>query len=103
MVYTLEQLGALIAPIAKKYGLPGVYVFGSYARGTADENSDVDLLVDTTGTALTSLISLGALYCELEETLGKSVGLVTVRSLRQLAEIPSAQDVRETVWKGKVG
>lgn len=102
MVYTLEQLRARIAPVAKKYGLPGVYVFGSYARGTAGEDSDVDLLVDTTGTALTSLVSLGALYCELEETLGKPVDLVTLSSLRQLAQLPSDQDFRQAVWKEKV-
>ena len=55
MIYTLEQLKELIAPIAEKYRLSAVYLFGSYARGTAKEASDVDLLVDTTGTSLTSL------------------------------------------------
>ena len=35
MVYTLEQLREKITPIAEKYRIPAVYVFGSYARGEA--------------------------------------------------------------------
>ena len=48
MIYTLEQIRDAVAPIAKKYQIPAVYLFGSYARGTATEESDIDLLVDTT-------------------------------------------------------
>ena len=76
LIYTLEQLKELIAPIAEKYQLSAVYLFGSYARGTAKETSDVDLLVDTTGTSLTSLFALGALYwkmlCKSGSTLSPS-------------------------------
>ena len=42
MVYTIDEIRQIITPIAKKYGLPAVYLFGSYARGTANEDSDVD-------------------------------------------------------------
>ncbi|MGM9606129.1 MAG: nucleotidyltransferase family protein [Oscillospiraceae bacterium] len=52
----------IIQPIAEKYQIPAIYLFGSYARGTATDESDIDLLVDITGTSLTSLFSLGALY-----------------------------------------
>ncbi len=47
MVYTIAELQRIITPIAQKYRLRAVYLFGSYARGTATENSDVDLLIDT--------------------------------------------------------
>ena len=33
MVYTMDDLQRIIAPIAEQYGLRAVYVFGSYARG----------------------------------------------------------------------
>ena len=42
-VYTLEEIAERIAPVARKYNIPKVYVFGSYARGEADPDSDVDL------------------------------------------------------------
>ena len=56
MVYSIEQIQKLITPIAKKYGLKSVFLFGSYARGTATENSDVDLIIDTSGTEIKSLL-----------------------------------------------
>ncbi|XMB78672.1 nucleotidyltransferase domain-containing protein [Streptococcus agalactiae] len=33
----------MIKPIADKYELSAVYLFGSYARGEADNQSDIDL------------------------------------------------------------
>lgn len=50
MVYTIDDLQRIIAPIAEQYGLRAVYVFGSYARREANADSDIDLLVDLTGT-----------------------------------------------------
>lgn len=102
MIYTLEELRSIISPIAKKYSLPAVYLFGSYARGTAIETSDVDILVDTTGTKLKGLFALGALYCDLEDALGKPIDLITVSSLRQKEQMPSDKLFRETVLKEKV-
>lgn len=97
MVYTIEKICEIIRPIAAKYQIPAIYLFGSYARGTATERSDIDLLVDTAGTSLTSLFSLGALYCDLEEAFQKPVDLITVSSLQQRAQLPSEQDFRKAV------
>lgn len=47
MVYTLEEIRLLVSPIIEKYRIPAMYLFGSYARGTAAEDSDLDFLVDT--------------------------------------------------------
>ena len=102
MIYTIDEIRKIIKPIAEKYCLPAVYLFGSYARGTANEHSDVDLLVDTTGTRLKTLFALGALYNDLEEALGKKIDLITVNSLQQRLQLPSEEVFRETVWKEKV-
>ena len=102
MIYAIEALKEMIAPIAKKYHLPAVYLFGSYARGTATEVSDIDLLVDTTGTSLTSLLALGALYCDLEDALKKPIDLITSSSLEQRAQMPSDLDFRKTVMEERV-
>lgn len=102
MIYTIDEIRQIIKPIAEKYSLPAVYLFGSYARGTANEHSDVDLLIDTTGTQLKSLLGLGALYNDLEEALGKKIDLITVNSLQQHLQIPSEKTFRDTVWKEKV-
>ena len=70
-----------ILAIARKHGAFNVRVFGSVARGEADEESDIDLLVDLD--ADRSLFDLGALAVELNESMGRHVDVVTERGLRQ--------------------
>ena len=102
MIYTLDEIKKRILPVIEKYGIPAMYLFGSYARGEATEESDLDFLVDTTGTNLTSLLSLGALYCDLEEVFQKNIDLITVRSVMQNAETESERSFRDTVIRERV-
>ncbi|GAB6931822.1 nucleotidyltransferase family protein [Calditerricola satsumensis] len=69
-----------ILRICDKYGAKNVRVFGSVARGEADENSDIDLLVELEPDR--SLFDLGGLWHDLNETLGVKVEVFTVKSLR---------------------
>ena len=102
MIYTIEDIKVRIAPIIKKYGIPAMYLFGSYARGDATEESDIDLLVDTAGTNLTSLLRLGALYCDLENALEKRIHLLTVRAIMQNSTMESDIVFRNTVMKERI-
>ena len=102
MIYTIEQIQRIVTPIAQKHGLKAVYLFGSYAKGTATESSDIDLLIDTTGTGIKSLLSLGAVYCELEEALGKTVDLLTVSAFEQKVQMPSEQSFRDRVERERM-
>ena len=97
MIYTVSEIQAIVTPIAQKYRLRAVYLFGSYARGTATESSDVDLLIDTEGAGIKSLLDLAAVYCELEEALGKPVDLLTLSSFAQSAQMPSETAFRKAV------
>jgi len=65
---------------ATKYGAYNVRVFGSVARGEADEKSDIDLLVDMEPGR--SLFDLGGLLTDLEDLLGCNVDVVTEKGLR---------------------
>jgi predicted nucleotidyltransferase len=65
---------------AAKYGASNVRVFGSVARGEADEQSDLDLLVNMDNKC--SLLHLAGLHIELEELLGCKVDIVTEKGLR---------------------
>lgn len=102
MIYTVDEIQKAVLPVAKKYGLRAVYLFGSYARGTATEDSDIDLVVDTTGTEIRSLLQLAAVYNDLEDALGKPVDVITVSSLEQKAQRPSEMKFRQNVWNEKV-
>ena len=82
MIYTIEDLKIKITPIAKKYNITTVYIFGSYARGDASEESDVDIMIKREGSKIHGLI-MGALYEDLFESIGKDVDLLTEESLEQ--------------------
>jgi uncharacterized protein len=77
----LQQKRDEILAIAAKHGAYNVRLFGSVARGEADANSDVDLLVELEPNR--SLLDLGGLLMELQELLGCSVDVVTEKGLRQ--------------------
>lgn len=85
-IYTIDELKSIISPIAEKHNISRVFLFGSYARGEADEKSDVDLRVDAEN--IRNLFQLGGLYSDLEEALGKSLDLVTTEALRENKEEP---------------
>ncbi len=65
---------------ANRYGAFNVRVFGSVARGEADSESDIDLLVDMEPGR--SLLDLSGLLIDLEDMLGCNVDVVTERGLR---------------------
>ena len=43
MRYTVAEINETVAALATKYGADRIYLFGSYARGDADKNSDIAL------------------------------------------------------------
>ena len=44
-ILTIEEIMNIVKPLAEKYRISEVYIFGSYARGEADGESDVDVFV----------------------------------------------------------
>ena len=80
MVYTIDEIKEKVAPIAKKYNIEKVWLFGSYARGEANEDSDVDLLIDYT--KLTGgLFAIGGVYVDFEECFEKGVDIVAQQAM----------------------
>lgn len=82
MIYTIDEIKQKVAPIAKKYNIEKVWLFGSYARGEANEDSDVDLLLDYT--RLTGgLFAYGGVYVDFEECFEKGVDIVAQKAMEQ--------------------
>jgi hypothetical protein len=68
-----------ILALAAKYGASNIRIFGSVANGTADENSDIDFLVDLEKDR--SLFDLGGLLMDLQELFNRKVDVVTENGL----------------------
>ena len=99
--YTIEEIKRRITPVAEKHKLPAVYLFGSYARGEATADSDVDLLVDISGTGITGF-AFGGLYADFEDALGTRIDLVTLSALERPSDKKSQQHFRDAVRKERV-
>jgi len=91
MIYTIDEIKSIAAPIAAAYGVRSLSLFGSYARGEATEESDVDLLLDWTG--ISSGWAVGGLYADLREALDKELDMVTTTGAEEafLAKIKSEE------------
>jgi uncharacterized protein len=77
---TLELLAHSKPILASRFGVTQLALFGSMSRGTAQANSDLDILVSFDGPA-TSKRYFGVQFY-LEDLLGCSVDLVTDKALR---------------------
>ena len=91
---TIEEIKALIAPFAKKYGVDSIYVFGSYARGEATDDSDVDFLVF--GGENFKRTYVFALAEDVRSALGKDVDMF------EISEINTDSDFYSTIMREKV-
>ena len=71
----LKEKREEILRIAARHGARNVRVFGSVARGEADAQSDIDLLVEFEPDR--SLLDHATLWLELQELLGCKVDVVS--------------------------
>jgi predicted nucleotidyltransferase len=77
----LQQKREDILAIAQKHGAKNVRVFGSVARGEANEQSDIDFLIDYDLDKITPWFPAGLLL-DLEDLLGFRVDVATVDMLK---------------------
>lgn len=87
-VYKIEEIAERVRPVAEKYNIDKIYLFGSYARGEATEESDVDLRIDYTELVFKSLFGYGGLFADMEDALEKSVDIVSTNALREKIKDP---------------
>lgn len=73
---TINQIKDVVVPIAREFGVEKVYLFGSYARGEQNVDSDIDLKIET-GNHPLGLFRIASLEMEIEKNLGKKVDVVT--------------------------
>ena len=77
-VLTIKQIKELIKPIMLKHKIKDVYLFGSYSRGEANRDSDVDIYCEKGD--MRSLYDEIGFKEELEAALNKKVDVVTIGS-----------------------
>ena len=89
-IYSVPQLKAVLAPVFAQYGIRRAVLFGSYGKETANEKSDIDLLVDS---GLRDLRFVGFLD-DVQNAVGKDVDLFDVRHIQAGSRID--REIHET-------
>lgn len=76
----IEKISEKIKPVAKKYNLTYVWIFGSYVKKKQRPDSDIDILVKTEDVA--EGFKIVEVKFALEEALEKEVDIVTTGSIK---------------------
>lgn len=77
-IYTIDEIRKIIAPIAVKYGVECVFLFGSYARGEANTASDLDFIIKK---GRLRGLQLAGMLGDLCDVFEKGVDLLTVTGI----------------------
>ncbi|MCL2296555.1 MAG: nucleotidyltransferase domain-containing protein [Methanomassiliicoccaceae archaeon] len=77
--HTIEELRSIVAPVAEKYGVDKVYLFGSVARGDHDEDSDYDFYIEKG--KIRSAFVLTGFRLDLCDALGHEVDIVSTKQI----------------------
>ena len=77
-MYTPAEIQKIVSPIAEKYGVDRMYLFGSYATRKNTPASDVDLRIDK---GKVRGMQMAFLLSDLEDALHLSVDLLSTSAL----------------------
>ncbi len=80
MPYSIDEIKTKAIPIAQQYGVDTLSLFGSYARGDADEKSDIDFLIQKGN--MKGLLSYCGMIADLEDTFQCRVDLVIKNAVK---------------------
>lgn len=75
MCFTMDEIRKKSIPLAKQYGVKRLGLFGSYARGEARDDSDLDFLISTG--EMRGLLQYMGFVLDLEDAFGCHVDVVT--------------------------
>ena len=92
MLLTIPAVKERIAPVCKAHGVAKVYLFGTYARGEATEESDVDLHIE--GGRIRGLFELSGFRQDIVEALEKDVDIITC--------VPKPEHFRENLEREEI-
>jgi predicted nucleotidyltransferase len=81
MTHQLKTIQEKVTPIFLKYPVIYAGVFGSFARGEENKESDVDIMIRLEPDKSFSLFDLVGLQLELAENIGREVDLVTEKGI----------------------
>ena len=78
-LYSVTEIKNKISTTARQYGIQKAYLFGSYARGEAGHESDIDICIEKG--KIRTLFELSGFRLDLEESLQNKVDVITTAGM----------------------
>ena len=91
-ILSIDEIRKKVIPICQRYGINRAYLFGSYSRNEATENSDVDIRIEKG--RLRGLFALSGFRLDIVEALQKEVDVVS--------QLPDTQEFLENLRRDEV-
>ncbi|MCL2056212.1 MAG: nucleotidyltransferase domain-containing protein [Oscillospiraceae bacterium] len=79
-IYTIDEIKKIVEPVVRKHGVKQLSIFGSYVKGNASPQSDIDFHLIKTGD-LWGYFKLFGFKQDLEDCLGISVDVLTTGAM----------------------
>ena len=91
-ILSIDEIKKSVAPICRRYGINRAYLFGSYSRNEATEESDVDIRIEKGN--LRGLFALSGFRLDIVDALQKEVDIVS--------QLPDTKDFLDSMKKDEV-
>ena len=91
-ILSVDEIRKSVAPICQRYGVSRAYLFGSYSRNEATEDSDVDIRIEKG--RLRGLFALSGFRLDIVEALQKEVDIVS--------QLPDTQEFLDNLRRDEV-
>jgi len=92
---SIEEIKRVVTPIFESHGVTKAILFGSYVKGEATEDSDIDLVVETED--YVRGFAFFGIAADVEDVLSKEVDLICGRNI-----VPDSRIDREVRATGRV-
>jgi len=77
---SIDELKEIVKPVAEKYDVDRVYLFGSVARGDYNEKSDYDFYVEAD--KIKSIFVISEFFEDLRDAIGAEIDMISTKSVR---------------------
>lgn len=91
-ILSIDEIKKSVAPICRRYGINRAYLFGSYSRNEATEDSDVDIRIEKGN--LRGLFALSGFRLDIVDALQKEVDIVS--------QLPDTKDFLDSMKRDEV-
>ncbi len=97
--HVISILKEELSYLRDKYGVERIILYGSFAKGTQNKKSDIDILVDLRKTLGLEFIALAD---TLEEKLGRKVDITTLEHFKESLKKPRYKHIADDIKKSMI-